>query len=379
MKFEPTEIFARNQLNEFIEKKIIHYSKLRNFDYGPLDRSNVSLLSPYITHQSLNDIEILRVILKKYSYKDAEKFIEEVFWRIYWRGWMELRPHVWNDFSNRLIKINKSEKYLNAINANTDIECFNEWIHEIKEYNYLHNHTRMWFASIWIFTLNLPWQLGAEFFLKYLYDGDSASNTLSWRWVAGLQTKGKNYIAKDWNIQKFTNNRFCNIKLNENASPISQDKNYEPNDSNFKNKNSDYEYLLIFDNKTSNRIIDQLKKNYKKIYFITINNKDRKVKLSENVIQFKEDLTKNIFHNVNKVEIVNSSKLDNIINEHKSFDVIYPYVGENQDYILNLKSKFNLKLNYIYDEIDIFCWQFSKKGFFNFKQNIPKILAKFVL
>ena len=379
MKFEPSEIFARNQLNEFIEKKIVNYSKLRNFDYGPLDRSNVSLLSPYITHQSLRDIDILRLTLKKYSYKDTEKFIEEIFWRIYWRGWMELRPHVWNDFSNELIRIKKNDNYLNAINANTDIECFNEWINEIKNYNYLHNHTRMWFASIWIFTLDLPWQLGAEFFLKYLYDGDSASNNLSWRWVAGLHTKGKNYIAKDWNIQKYTNNRFSNIELNENPSPISQKKNYEPNDLNFKNKNSDYEYLLIFDNKVSNKIIDQLKKNYKKIYFIMINNEDRKVKLSENVIKFKEDLIKNIFQNVDKVEIVNSGKIDNILNEQMSFDVIYPYVGENQDYILNLKSKFKLNLNYIYDEIDIFCWQFSKKGFFNFKQNIPKILAKYVL
>ena len=43
----------------------------------------------------------------------------------------------------------------------------------------------MWFASIWIFTLKLPWQKGAEFFLRELYDGDAASNTLSWRWVAG--------------------------------------------------------------------------------------------------------------------------------------------------------------------------------------------------
>ena len=76
----------------------------------------------------------------------------------------------------------------------------------------------MWFASIWIFTLELPWQLGAEFFMQHLYDGDSASNTLGWRWVAGIQTQGKHYLASEWNIKKFTNNRFNNIKLNENCS-----------------------------------------------------------------------------------------------------------------------------------------------------------------
>ena len=361
-----------------------YYRDNRNYSYDfTNNRNTTSLLSPYIRYRLLSEEDIIKKTLSINSFTKTEKFIQEIYWRTYWKGWLEHRPNVYDDYlteRNELLKkLSNTSMYQKAINGETHLTFFNDWIKKLKEDGYLHNHVRMWFASIWIFTLNLPWQLGAEFFLKYLYDGDSASNTLSWRWVAGLQTKGKNYIAKDWNIQKFTNNRFCNIKLNENASPISQDKNYEPNDFNFKNKNSDYEYLLIFDNKISNRIIDQLKKNYKKIYFIAINNQDRKVKLSENVIQFKEDLTKNIFHNVNKVEIVNSSKLDNIVNEHKSFDVIYPYVGENQDYILNLKSKFNLKLNYIYDEIDIFCWQFSKKGFFNFKQNIPKILAKFAL
>ena len=69
---------------------------------------------------------------------------------------------------------------------------------------HLHNHTRMWFASIWIFTLKLDWQLGADFFLRHLIDGDAASNTLSWRWVGGLHTKGKTYLAKADNIARYT-------------------------------------------------------------------------------------------------------------------------------------------------------------------------------
>ena len=129
---------------------------------------------------------------------------------------------------NELKKIREEFKdnadYKKAIEGNTNIECFNEWVNELKENNYLHNHARMWFASIWVFTLELPWQLGAEFFMKHLYDGDAAANTLGWRWVAGIQTQGKNYLASEWNIKKFTNNRFSNIKLNENAPPIINDK-----------------------------------------------------------------------------------------------------------------------------------------------------------
>jgi deoxyribodipyrimidine photo-lyase len=66
----------------------------------------------------------------------------------------------------------------------------------------------MWFASIWIFTLRLPWALGADFFLRHLMDGDPASNTLSWRWVAGLHTKGKTYLARVSNIAKYSATEF---------------------------------------------------------------------------------------------------------------------------------------------------------------------------
>ena len=50
MNFEPSRNFAINKLNNFIEKNLIEYSKLRNFDYGPNQRANISCLSPYVSH-----------------------------------------------------------------------------------------------------------------------------------------------------------------------------------------------------------------------------------------------------------------------------------------------------------------------------------------
>ena len=163
----------------------------------------------------------MELILNKYPYEKVDKFIDEVFWRIYWRGWLELRPQVWKNYLKNLKKLKDefkdNRKYIQVTEGNSNIECFNDWVKELKETNYLHNHTRMWFASIWIFTLNLPWQLGANFFMRHLFDGDSASNTLSWRWVAGLQTIGKHYLATASNISKFTNNVHKPQNLNENA------------------------------------------------------------------------------------------------------------------------------------------------------------------
>ena len=91
--------------------------------------------------------------------------MQEVFWRVYWKGWLEHRPKVWEDYYNYQPKEINSDKLNKAIEGNTGIDCFDSWVSELTNNNYLHNHTRMWFASIWIFTLKLPWQLGANFFM----------------------------------------------------------------------------------------------------------------------------------------------------------------------------------------------------------------------
>ena len=274
MNFETTRAKAVKNLENFLEKGLSEYSRSRNFDYGPEKRNNVSCLSPYITHGVLDEIEIIKKSLSKFSFSKNEKFIQEVLWRTYWKGWLELRPSVWSDYIISLNAIKEKFKedpnYLKAIEGTTNIECFDEWVKELKTYNYLHNHTRMWFASIWIFTLNLPWQLGAEFFLKHLYDGDAASNTLGWRWVAGIQTQGKHYLASEWNIKKFTNNRFQNIKLNENAPPKIADKTYSIIKKDFTNPEmNEDKTLVIFENNLSFEI-SNLKKFISNVKFIKI-------------------------------------------------------------------------------------------------------------
>ena len=104
MNFEPSRSFAIGKLNNFIEKNLIEYSKLRNFDYGPNQRTNISCLSPYVTHGIISEKEIINKSLKKYSFIKSEKFIQEVLWRIYWKGWLELRPTVWSDYLTNLKK-----------------------------------------------------------------------------------------------------------------------------------------------------------------------------------------------------------------------------------------------------------------------------------
>ncbi len=220
MIVDPTREAALARLAQFAPQMGRHYAQLRNTDGGPEGRC-VSALSPHIRHRLVSESEVVGTALAHHGAERAEKFIQEVFWRSYWKGHLELRPRMWRDYRAAVAAMPEPPGLQAALAGETGIACFDAWVRELVETGWLHNHTRMWFASIWIFTLRLPWELGAEFFLAHLADADAASNTLSWRWVAGIQTPGKHYLARAENIARYTEGRFNpRGQLNETAPPL---------------------------------------------------------------------------------------------------------------------------------------------------------------
>ena len=374
MHFITSRAEALDKLNEYIESDISQYNAKRNFDLGVTNRNNVSCLSPYITHRLITEYEAAKLVLKKHSFQKVDKFIQEIFWRVYWKGWLELRPQVWTDFIEDLKGLKEDDHYKKAINGETQIECFNDWVKELKENNYLHNHTRMWFASIWIFTLNLPWQKGAELFMKHLFDGDAASNTLSWRWVAGLQTKGKHYVAQGWNIAKFTKNKYKDISLNEDATPLVDKREYKLSSLEINKEDLESKTLVFFESELNIETLNL--KDYQNIYCVFLSNEKRKIKFDEKVINFKKKIIEDQANRFSNIKIIDEINFDKLTNEIKDLDVIYPSVGENLSFLKSIKKKKNLNYNFIVREGDEFCWKFSNKGYFNFKSNIPKIIQK---
>ena len=212
LTFPPSRDSALSRLAQFVPDAGRRYDSGRNTDAGPDHPGAVSRLSPYLRHRLITEREVIAQVLARHDLDAAGKFVQEVLWRTYWKGWLEMRPSVWLRFleeRDRQRDAFPAERAIvKAENGQTGIEGFDDWARELVETGYLHNHARMWFASIWIFTLRLPWTLGADFFLRHLLDADAASNTLSWRWVAGLQTAGKTYLATTDNIARYTNGRF---------------------------------------------------------------------------------------------------------------------------------------------------------------------------
>lgn len=226
--FEPTRAAGLHRLARFVPLAGRAYASGRNHDRGGA-HPNVSGLSPYIRHRLVTETEVLQAVAARHSPQTAEKFIQEVYWRGYWKGWLERRPSVWAAYRDGLHAAldhasqdtGLAARIAKAEAGQTGIACFDHWARELVETGYLHNHARMWAASIWIFTLRLPWEVGADWFLRHLLDGDPASNTLGWRWVAGLQTPGKHYVARAENIARYTDGRFApHGELDEAPEPL---------------------------------------------------------------------------------------------------------------------------------------------------------------
>lgn len=214
--FIPTRAAGIAAMQAFIPAMGERYQTRRNYDHGPGQHTAVSVLSPYIRRRLLTEQEVIAAAFAAHGPEAAKIYIEEVIWRGYFKGWLERRPQVWDSYVQGLqadlLTLKRDRKMRRdvdlATSGQTGIACFDAWVQELVETGYLHNHARMWFASIWIFTLGLPWRLGADFFYRHLLDGDAASNTLGWRWAAGLHTRGKPYPARPQNIATFTHGRF---------------------------------------------------------------------------------------------------------------------------------------------------------------------------
>jgi hypothetical protein len=241
MDFAPTRARGLARLDQFLPAAGRRYAETRNADDGTGDgngRGNVSQLSPWLHAGLIGEAEVVQAVLGQHSPRAAEKFIAEVFWRIYFKGYLEQRPAIWADYCKgrdralaaRDHNAGLHTAYAEATEGRTGIDAFDVWAQELVATGYLHNHARMWFASIWIFTLKLDWQLGADFFLRHLMDGDAASNTLSWRWVAGLHTKGKHYLARADNIARYTAGRpegaLAAARLAEDAAPLTEPQDH---------------------------------------------------------------------------------------------------------------------------------------------------------
>ena len=402
---QPNELFPTRRtdglerLQTFVPTAGRAYAAKRNTDPGPGLRDNVSMLSPYIRYRLIPEREVVAAVLEQHTPEQAEKFIQEVFWRTYWKGWLQMRPQVWFDYlaerDEDRDRVEQNSGLRTALaeaeSGRTGIECLDDWANELVETGYLHNHARMWFASIWIFTLKLPWTLGADFFLRNLVDADPASNTLGWRWVAGIQTRGKTYLARPDNIAKYTDERYQPTGLATEAPPIREEEPYaaEPIAPLDPIPRSTPALLLLHPEDLTGA--EHLPGNVEVTNTLLASSFAGKPDwpFGDNARTFLEGATEDAaraVHNTmgNAVNLVQDVTVDEL-SEHAQRSgaacivtpdaPVGPIDTALQDLAVSLEQQ-GIKLHRYRRDWDAAAWPHAKKGFFPFKKAIPKLLER---
>ena len=382
-------------LAAFLPKAGTSYTRNRNFDLGAGQHKHVSQLSAYIKRRIITEEDVLKKVLSAHSLNEAGKFIDEIFWRTYFKGWLESRPHIWMQYCADVHHLTHElqtqsglrDRWAAACLGETGIDCFDAWAKELAETGYLHNHARMWFASIWVYTLQLPWQLGADFFLRHLLDGDAASNTLSWRWVVGLHSVGKTYLARAENIQRFTNGRFAPKGLAQVAPPLNDTastmapKIIDPPNPYLEGRKTG---LLLHSDDLN---IAHLTQYSDCIASATYRPVDAGTMLvsSPKLLEFNnaalDAATKHWKPNLlNCCDVTTPEGILSWALENKLEQIITPYaaVGNTSQMLEKCKhllSNHRVQLTQVMREYDIVSWPYATKGFFKFREKIPKILT----
>lgn len=386
-------------LNAFTPNMGKRYESGRNYDNGPGRHHAVSLLSPYVGRRLITEQELVSAALKAHGPDKAFKFIEEVFWRTYFKGWLELRPTIWSDYvvdlQGDLAVLEKDKRlrgvYSAAMAGETGIECFDAWSAELQETGYLHNHARMWFASIWIFTLKLPWRLGADFFYRHLLDGDAASNTLSWRWVAGLHTRGKPYAARADNIATYSGGRFT-PGHNELAEVTDGLEASEPEGLPAAGRPRAYQepvpgvpsVLLLTPEDACVQDFDMSQFDIQKVMTLSVSDLRSPLAVSNAVVQFDLNALDDTATRLGFEAIhTTADTLDDALQAAGSKQIITPYMTQGPLYDLLVKGRKQLgqqgvQLTELKREWDKLVWPHAKAGFFRVKKQIPAVLSALV-
>jgi deoxyribodipyrimidine photo-lyase len=177
----------------------VAYASTRNFVDG-----RVSRLSPYLSRGVISLPMVRDAVLQRgYTFETATKFFQELAWREYYqRIWWKSGDSIFRDFRQPMQKVAHNEMVTALTENNTRINVIDECIRGLYTKGYMHNHARMYVASLACNIARAHWRQPSEWLYYHLFDGDIASNTLSWQWVAGSFAP-KKYFANQENINKY--------------------------------------------------------------------------------------------------------------------------------------------------------------------------------
>lgn len=186
-------------LNKIAMLDPIAYGPTRNYVDG-----SVSYLSPYISRGVISTKFVYHQLMERGFHPGSiMKFIQELAWRDYWQQvWIAKGEAINQDLKNTQAPVITTDISTALVKGNTGITAIDQSIQQLYNTGYIHNHLRMYIASIACNIGQNHWNTPAQWMYYYLLDADWASNALSWQWVAGANSN-KKYYANQENINNF--------------------------------------------------------------------------------------------------------------------------------------------------------------------------------
>lgn len=178
----------------------VKYGKTRNYLDGA-----VTELSPYISRGVISTKIIVTSLFKRgYKFNELEPILKQLLWRDYFqRVWIHLKEDINKDIKSLQIDVESALMPKLIIDANTHITAIDDSINFLYTKGYMHNHARLYVASLCCNMAKCHWYVPAKWMYYHLLDADWASNALSWQWVAGTFSS-KKYFANQENINKYS-------------------------------------------------------------------------------------------------------------------------------------------------------------------------------
>jgi deoxyribodipyrimidine photo-lyase len=216
-KYNPE--FSTNYQSIVSKVNTIHpekYAKTRNYLNG-----DVTYLSPYISRGVISTKQVMDTILNSgFTFVQSEKLIQELAWREYYqRVWQVKKDQIWDDLKQAQPGVGHYEMLTSLLNCNTGINVIDDQIKHLYESGYMHNHIRMYLASLTCNIGKAHWKIPAKWLYYHLLDGDIASNNCSWQWVAGAFSSKKYYCNQE-NINKYSHSNQVGTFLDDSYEHI---------------------------------------------------------------------------------------------------------------------------------------------------------------
>ena len=343
----------------------VKYSKDRNFIDG-----SISKLSPYISRGVISTKIVFNYLINKgFEFTKIEKFIQELCWRDYWQLiWSEKNILINSDLKSLQVDVKNFLISTSILNAKTGINAIDNGIQELYKNGYMHNHIRMYVASLSCNIAKNHWNIPAKWMYYHLLDADWGSNALSWQWVCGSNSN-KKYFANQENINKYcyTNQKntyldidysaFQNLNVPKELLEISDPQLITVLPKQKKIQLNEKLPTLIYNfynldphwrkDENLNRVL-LLEPEVFKNYPISVNSVDFMLKLSENIEGIQ--LFVGSFH-----DLKNKYNLNSIIYKDHPLNLNYVGIKEERDWMFDHKENLNSFFSY---------WKKCRKKYF---------------